>query len=77
MTCFCFTFVSRSFWTLELTRRRNLKVSSDVSMFGSRATVRSDWLSGEKEPTTKGLFAGKTGLVGFWCLGTSEELVFI
>ena len=25
----------------------------------------------------KGLFAGKTGLVGFWCLGTLEELVFI
>ena len=45
-------------------------------MFGSRATVRSDWLSGEKE-LAKGLFAGKTGLVGFWCLGTLEELVFI
>ena len=43
-------------------------------MFGSRATVRSDWLSGD---CAKGLFAGKTGLVGFWCLGTLEELVFI
>ena len=39
------------FWTLELTRRRN---SSDVSMFGSRATIRSDWLSGEKELVRKG-----------------------
>ena len=34
-------------------------------MFGSRATVRSDWLSGEKRACAKGLFAGKTGLVGF------------
>ena len=30
-----------------------------------------------KRACAKGLFAGKTGLVGFWCLGTLEELVFI
>ena len=35
MTCFCFTFVSRSFWTLELTRFQCLAQERQSGVIGS------------------------------------------
>ena len=67
MTCFCFTFVSRSFWTLELTRRRNLTVSIS---FGCLAQERQSEVTGSavKKACAKGLFSGNF-CFALCCLG--------
>ena len=76
LTCFCFTFVSRSFWTLELTRRRNLTVSIS---FGCLAQERQSEVIGSavKKSLCERFVFWKDGSGWFWCLGTPEELVFI
>ena len=77
MTCFCFTFVSRSFETLELTRRRNLTVSFYVSMFGSRNDTE-DSVVQERQSGVTGSVVKKSSCERFVCWkdGSNWFLVF-